>query len=205
MALCDNLISMGIQRNCAERSVAGLEPNAVLVNYEDVDFDAVTWAENSSNIVEDLPLKPGKIGYNIYQEGSQPFSGSTVTITAPTATLAGSVSQTVNIRVLETNPAVCEKLIDKIINGGRFVMVVENKAKGLKDASTPGASAFEVIGLDNGLMLAEGGTRDRYSEETNGGWLIPLTVSGERRSATFLYAGTYADTKTLFDSLTTAE
>lgn len=68
--------------------------------------------------------------------------------------------------VLANDPDVCNDIIDGLANGD-FVVVLENKAKGLNKTENPGDSAFQVYGYYQGLKAAEIGN-DKYSEETEG-------------------------------------
>ena len=106
----------------------------------------------------------------------------------------------VNMVVLANDPDVCNDIIDGLANGD-FVVVLENKAKGLNKTENPGDSAFQVYGYYQGLKAAEIGN-DKYSEETEGGWNISLQETKVPKSALFLYKTSYDATKTLVETLT---
>ena len=106
----------------------------------------------------------------------------------------------VNMVVLANDPDVCNDIIDGLANG-EFVIVLENKAKGLNKTENPGDSAFQVYGYYQGLKAAEIGN-DKYSEETEGGWSISLQETKVPKSALFLYKTSYDATKTLVETLT---
>lgn len=105
-----------------------------------------------------------------------------------------------NMVVLANDPDVCNDIIDGLANGD-FVVVLENKAKGLNKTENPGDSAFQVYGYYQGLKAAEIGN-DKYSEETEGGWNISLQETKVPKSALFLYKTSYDATKTLVETLT---
>ena len=117
-----------------------------------------------------------------------------------TGTYRNTFTNTVNMVVLANDPDVCNDIIDGLANGD-FVVVLENKAKGLNKTENPGDSAFQVYGYYQGLKAAEIGN-DKYSEETEGGWNISLQETKVPKSALFLYKTSYDATKTLVETLT---
>lgn len=199
MGFCDSLISTGITRDCYARVPMGLKPNAWLFNKADLSE-----LDLEGNILSGYTLKAQAKGVRVYQEGAQPFSGSQTTLTAASATMRGSVTHTVNIRILDPNPLISEEFIDSILGGAEMVLFVETKANGdyMNEQGEVGGSYYpiEVIGAENPLRLGDGATRDFYSEETNGGWLIPLTSTGNTRSTIYFDAGTPEETRLKLDT-----
>ena len=102
--------------------------------------------------------------------------------------------------VLANDPDVCNDIIDGLANGD-FVVVLENKAKGLNKTENPGDSAFQVYGYYQGLKAAEIGN-DKYSEETEGDGISLCKKPRFPKSALFLYKTSYDATKTLVETLT---
>jgi hypothetical protein len=198
MANCDVLISLDVQQNCTDRIVAGIEPNGVIINRQDVDMDNVEFDAARKNVISALPIKTGKRGYSIYVPSNTPFNGTQTAFAA--GTNRNTFTNDLAFAIMANDPDVCEKVIDGLANG-EFVVVYENKYKNLNKESTPGDSAFQVVGLRQGLK-ATTLENNKYSEDTEGGWNVVLQETKAPESALFLYAQTLAATRTLFNGLT---
>ena len=190
MSACDGLIKQGLPKgDCAKLPIKGYERRAVLINREDIDFSAVEKSETYANVLTGLGLKTGKTGYEIYQMGSTPYTGSNAALESND--FFKSVTKNLVIAVINNDRDVAGNFVDPLING-EFVAIVERKDKG-----TDNNSAFEILGFHNGLTLtalAEDANGDYY----NGG-LYTLTETGAPVSR--LYQGeTYAAGQTLFES-----
>lgn len=196
--VCDFLLSMDIEASCTDPIVPGLEQEAVIMNRADIDFDAVAYDETRSNVLKNLAMLKGKRGYKIRVLGSTPFSGTSTSFVA--GNYQNTFTNTVQFVVLDNSPDVCKNVIDMLANG-KFVIVLENSYKGLNKASNKGDAAFQVYGFGQGLV-ASAIENDKYSEDTNGGWLVTMQETKASNSGIFLYAGSYAASKTLFDGLT---
>lgn len=194
MSACDGLIKQGLPKgDCAKLPIKGYERRAVLINREDIDFSAVEKSETYANVLTGLGLKTGKTGYEIYQMGSTPYTGSNAALESND--FFKSVTKNLVIAVINNDRDVAGNFVDPLING-EFVAIVERKDKG-----TDNNSAFEILGFHNGLTLtalAEDANGDYY----NGG-LYTLTETGAPVSR--LYLGeTYAAGQALFESFLTA-
>ena len=66
----------------------------------------------------------------------------------------------------------------------------------------PGASAYQIAGLFNGLTLSAGSC-EKYSDDTLSGWAITLKEEKAPRSAMFLNAGSLAATEALIKTMLT--
>lgn len=196
--VCDFLLSMDIEASCTDPIVPGLEQEGVIMNRADIDFDAVTYDESRPNVLKNLTMLKGKRGYKIRVLGNTPFTGTGTSFVA--GNYQNTFTNTVQFVVLDNSPDVCEKVIDMLANG-KFVIVLENSYKGLNKATNKGDAAFQVYGFGQGLV-ASAIENDKYSEDTNGGWLVTMQETKAANSGIFLYAGTYAASKTLFDGLT---
>lgn len=190
MSACDGLIKQGLPKgDCAKLPIKGYERRAVLINREDIDFSAVEKSETYANVLTGLGLKTGKTGYEIYQMGSTPYTGSNAALESND--FYKSVTKNLVIAVINNDRDVAGNFVDPLING-EFVAIVERKDKG-----TDNNSAFEILGFHNGLTLtalAEDANGDYY----NGG-LYTLTETGAPVSR--LYLGeTYAAGQALFES-----
>ena len=191
MSICNGIIKQGIPKgDCANLPAKGYERVAVLINREDIDFNNVTLAEGKKNVLVSLGLLAGKVGDEIHQMGSEPFTGSNAAL--EDNSYYKSVTKNLVIAVINNDRDTYGNFVDPLLNG-EFVAVVERKDKG-KDH----ASAFEVLGYHNGLTLTaldENAYGDYY-----GGGLYTLTETAAPISRMYL-GETYEAGKALFDSL----
>lgn len=191
MSSCNSLIKQGLsQMDCASRPVKGYERRAILINREDVDFNNVELSATHGNVIVSLGLKTGKVGYEVHQMGSSPFTGSSASL--ETNDFYKAVTKTLVIAALENDRDIFGGFVDPLLNG-EFVAVVEHKGKGAENAS-----AFEVLGFHNGLTLTALDT-NVYGDQYGGG-LFTLTETGA--PVTRMYLGeTYEGAQALFESL----
>lgn len=199
MGVCDYLVKKDLALNCDDPITPGLEQEGVIINRRDVDFAASTFNTTRKNVLETLALKTQKKGYKIQVLGSTPYTGTNTALAV--GTYRNTFIHTVAIVVLANDPDVCADIIDGLANG-EFVVVLENKYKGLQKEENPGDSAFQVYGWYNGLKASEI-SNDKYAEETDGGWSISLQETKAPKSALFLFKTDYDTTKTAVDTLTT--
>ena len=170
------------------------------MNRADVDFGAVTFnATRKECDRNSCTEKQVKKGYKVQVFGCNPLYWYQYNL-GNREPIVNTFTNTVNMVVLANDPDVCNDIIDGLANGD-FVVVLENKAKGLNKTENPGDSAFQVYGYYQGLKAAEIGN-DKYSEETEGGWNISLQETKVPKSALFLYKTSYDATKTLVETLT---
>lgn len=185
---CDKLLAMAIAPDCNNPHVGGMEADGVIINRADVDFDACV---REGNIITTLALKSGKKGFEIYQTGNNPFTGSNSAFAA--GTYINKFTHQVNFLVFDHSAECCEKIIDQFANG-QFITILKNKHVG-----ADGKSKYQVYGYESGLRMTEG-THDQYSEDTEGGWAIALQETAPT-SGLFLYNTSIAATDTAFESL----
>lgn len=199
-SVCDFLLSQDIVASCTDPINPGLEQEGVILNREEVDFDSVKFDETLPNAISALTMQKGKKGYRIKVLGNTPFTGTGTSFVA--GNYQNTFTHTVQFVVLDNGPEVCNDVIDNLANG-KFIIVLENTYKGLNKASNKGSAAFQIYGFNNGLV-ASAIENDKYSEDTNGGWLVTMQETRVANSGMFLYAGSYNASKTVFDTLTTA-
>jgi hypothetical protein len=192
MAICDYLISKAISVDCENQSVAGLEPNGLIINRDDIDFSATTFNAQNPNIIETLVLKSGKKAYDIIQQGATPFTG--VASNLNVGTYRNTWTHDVPIAVLGNDPDIAANIIDKLSNG-TFVVILRNVQKG-----TTGNAEYQVYGYAQGLRASEG-VNEKYSEDTDGGWLITLQEQRAPKSAMFFFDTDAATTATAYEAL----
>ena len=192
MAICDYLISKAISVDCENQSVAGLEPNGLIINRDDIDFSATTFNAQNPNIIETLVLKSGKKAYDIIQQGATPFTG--VASNLNVGTYRNTWTHDVPIAVLGNDPDIAANIIDKLSNG-TFVVILRNVQKG-----STGNAEYQVYGYAQGLRASEG-VNEKYSEDTDGGWLITLQEQRAPKSAMFFFNTDSSTTATAYEAL----
>ena len=185
---CDKLLALGISPDCDNPHIGGMEADGVIFNRADVDFDAST---REKNIITNLALKSGKKGFEIFQIGNNPFTGSNSAFVA--GTYINKFTHQVNFLIYDHSAECCEKIIDQLANG-EFVVVLKNKHVGADSKSK-----YQVYGYEAGLKMTEG-SHDQYSEDTNGGWAVALQETAPT-SGIFMYTTSLTATDSAYQSL----
>lgn len=193
--LCETLLSKDIDFACDDVVTKGLERDGIIINRDDIDFSKTTFDATNSNIIKTLVLKSGKKGYMVNQFGNTPFTGAKSDLSI--GTYRNSWTHEIPIAVLANTPDVCENIIDGLANG-TFVLILRNKSKG-----TDGKAEYQVYGYHQGL-IASAGAEEKYSDDTDGGWLMTLQESSAPKSAMFYFNTDSKTTATQYESLLTA-
>jgi hypothetical protein len=145
MADCASLLTANILVDCDNLPIGGLDADLLIVNYDDVDFGALTFDTTTKTLCTNFQLKTGKVGFKV--EGFKQSSGKLYSLVvkenAPNKYNHG-------IRGAVFNPTAAVKQQLQALGNGRFVAVVEQKWKG-EDRE----SAFEILGLDSSLRITE--------------------------------------------------
>lgn len=175
---CDSLIAKAIEANCESPLIRGMEPDAAIINRGDVDFAKSVFSNDNKNVLTTLLLKAKKQGYACVQQGQTPFTGTQTTLT--TGTYHNTFQNQVQLVVLDNGPEVARDVIDGLANGS-FVVILRNLTKGAN-----GEAEYQVYGYFQGLRATEI-TNEKYSEDTNGGWLVTLQETAVPRSALFFF------------------
>lgn len=191
MGLCDSYISRDIAVNCDSMLTRGMEEDGIIINRGHIDF-AKTVFGDKKNIIKTLVLKSGKKGYEVRSAGATPYTGTTTSMVK--GTYKNTWNNTVPIVILDNSPEVCEEIVEGLANG-TFVVILRNKTKGEN-----GNSEFQIYGYHQGLM-AETIENDKYSEETDGGWLATLQETGSPKAAMFLFNTDAETTAAAYESL----
>lgn len=190
--ICDSIISKGIAVSCDSPLVKGLEANAVIINRNDVDFSQSVFDTDNKNILKTLVLKQGKKGFPVVQQGATPFSG--VKTVLATGTYRNTFTHEIPIAILDNSPEVSRDIIDGLANGS-FVLILRNAHKG-----ESGKAEYQVYGYYEGLR-AKSIDNDKYSKDTDGGWLVTLEETSVPKSALFYFNTDAKATETQFKSL----
>lgn len=197
MAVCDYMIKQGISPSCDDPIVQGVEQRGIIMNRDDIDFSAAVFNSTRKNVIETIALKSGKKAYEVLVLGSTPFTGTNTALA--TGTYRNTFTNTVSLVILDNGPDVCENVIDGLANG-EFVVILENKFKGLQKDENPGDPAFQVYGWYQGLRASEM-TNEKYSEDTDGGWAVSLQETRAPKSGVFLFKTDYDTTAAAVESL----
>ena len=197
MGVCDDILKKDISPSCDDPVVQGLEQEGVIMNRADVDFAATLFNSTRKNVIETLAMKTGKKAYKVIVPGKTPLTGTTTALA--TGTYRNSFTNTLALVILANDPDVCADIIDGLANGS-YVVVLENKYKGLQKEENPGDAAFQIFGYYQGLT-ATTIENNKYSEDTEGGWAVTLEEQKAPKSALFLYKTSYEATKTAINTL----
>lgn len=192
--ICDSVISQDLAVDCANPLVRGVEPDGVIMNRGDVDFAKSVMDENNKNIIKTLLLKAGKKAYAVQQQGANPFTGTQTSLVV--GTYRNTFTNEVAIAVLDNGPEVAQNIIDGLANG-TYLLILRNKHKG-----ADGRSEYQVYGYYQGLK-ASAIANEKYSEDTDGGWLVTLQETSVPKSALFYFNTDAATTATQFEALKT--
>ena len=190
--LCNALIAHDIEANCDNLGIKGLEADGKIINRADIDFAATVFDSANDNIIKTLVLKTGKQAYDVAQLGNTPFTGLVQNLNV--GTYINTWTTDIPIAILDNSPSVAKNIIDALSNG-EFVLILKNKARG-----TNGDSKYQVFGYAQGCRTSAG-TRDAYSDDTEGGWLITLQEANHPKSAMFYFNTDEATTDTAYESL----
>ena len=187
---CDEKLTAAISKNCDEKPQAGIEVNVVIINYDDIDFAASTFDGTDDLLLTNLATDSGTQGYFI--EGIKQTQGVSFELVKKEESFDGFKHKFEGV-ILE--PSVENKQrLSELSAGGRFVVVVEKKWKGVDDED-----AFEVLGWNAGMEIE---TVIWNSKEADGIIKFSLaSVDGfEETKMTYnLLETDYATTKTAFD------
>lgn len=192
---CASIISSDINFNCDGLVVRGLEADGLIMNRDDIDFASTTFNSTKKNVIESLVMKSTKKAYEVVQQGATPFTGTQSSLTI--GTYRNTWQHTVSLVVLANEPDVTDKIIDGLANG-TFVVILKNLSAG-----HGGDGKYQVYGYAQGLKASEI-TNEKYSEDTDGGWLVNLQESSAPRSAMFFYDTDDATTEAAYEALKTA-
>lgn len=189
---CDFKLAADLSADCANASVGGMKNHGVIINFDDIDFDALVRDESNRFLIKTLALKTGKKAHRVYVPGKTPFTGTNTALA--TGNYRNKFNRTVNLVILDNGPEVVRDIINPLANG-KFVVVLENKFAGKN-----GKNSFQIYGLEQGLSATALGD-DKYSEDTDGGWSATMEETGAPSPALYLFNDSAATTRTALESL----
>lgn len=185
---CEGIITRGLFKECSNHP-NGFERVGIIMNRGDIDWNAVTIASGTTNVVGTFALNNGATGFKVLQYGTKPFNGTKKSGVSKEAA-PGKMTKTVQFFVPDREPTVDENFIDALLNG-EFVMILETKDKGSRNDA-----AFEFFGFHNGLHFTAI-EQDNYGDYGSG-WLVTMEETEAPASSMYLFKTSYAATKTLF-------
>ena len=172
--ICESLLKADIIVDCDNIVTKGFEEDGIIINRKHVDF-AKTVFGDTKNVIKTLVLKSGMKGYSVACPGATPFTGTKTSLSK--GTYKNKWDSELPIVVLDNGPEVCENVIE-----------------------VDGKSEYQVYGYYQGLS-AETGENDKYSEDTDGGWLITLKETGSPKAAMFYFNTDASTTATQLETL----
>lgn len=196
---CDYVIKADIVPSCKDPMTSGVEQRGIIINRMDIDFGTTAFNATKPNVIETLALKSTKKAYKAVVYGNTPFTGTNSALVV--GTYRNTFTHTVSMVVLDNGPDVCENVIDALASG-EFVVILENRFKGLNKGENAGDCAFQIYGWYQGLKASEI-SNDKYSEETDGGWLVNLQEVKSPKSGLFLFKTDYETTASAVEALLT--
>lgn len=184
MALCEQLIQSNIQSDCNNPMFGGYKPIGWIINKEDIL--SFTTSESGGDFpsegVTAITLKEGAQAYKIQSIGSQPTA---TTQTFVKGTYYNTWTNVVNIALLDHGGHVVQDIITPMASGAKFVVALEHERMASKGENK--MPSIEIFGLDKGLSLQDGASREEYGADLKGGWMLPLEETDAPRPSHFCY------------------
>lgn len=169
MAICGNEINVGVSNSCDNKSIGGLEQDAIiLINRSEIDLATTVVNRNSATGVHNisaLNLVPGAVVF--------PFEGIGSKRVLKASYSKNDGGDTIDTFIHSVDVVVynqCEEslsLLNKFVNGADVVAIVQQKSKGLNNSC-----AFQIYGFHSGLKA---GDFTYNSNENNGVVLLNLS------------------------------
>lgn len=189
MGLCDGIISANIDSACVSPKY-GLERNGVIINWDDVDWDASTIDVSAGTA--DVKLKSQKKGFKISQPTKNPFNGTKTTFTE--GSYDNYFEHEVAFMVLGSGQETAS--VVSSLAGGKFIVILETDEKK--------STGFQVFGVESGLTMASG-SREYWNTEAKGGW--PVVLKESLSQVPYMQYGSfssYTEALTAFNKLLSA-
>jgi hypothetical protein len=189
MSDCGKL-SASIYQDCNNPITGGTKDRLVLMNFADVQ----SYTEDGSNptLITAITLASGTLAYEV--EGKN--NSNLPMFELQRGKYSEGYNHQVSFIAFKTDAAT-KKQFEQMAQG-RMVAIVERNYKG-----SGGNSAFEVYGLDSGLIMSEGKS-DLADADTMGALSIVLKSqeeSLEKHLPRALFLTNYATTKAIVDAL----
>jgi hypothetical protein len=167
-------LTVGIPRNC-QPTAPGVQDEAIIFNWEDIDFSLCTYDASNPMIMTGLVLKgtsPATKGFLI--KGQRMSNVKTATF-APTK-YSPAWTHSFSFIIADNDPVAKKRIVE--ISNGKFVVMYANNYINTSKATTPQDSTYEVIGIGAGLYLTEG---NDTNADANGGWFLKLATASDAK------------------------
>lgn len=185
-------ISSDILIDCLNPLVGGVKDRLVLMNKEDWDAATITKDQDNAQLISNVILASGAIAYQ--------YEGKNNSVEPRQALVKQRYAEVydheVIFKVFKADASTKQQL--ELLAKGKVVAIVENNWKGAS-----GAGAFEVYGEETGLYVQEL-DRTLADADTQGAYNVVLRTSEQAKESHLpatLFAGSYAATKQIVDSL----
>ena len=142
---CEDKLAADILKDCDNKPIGGIEVNAVILNFEDIDKSTSTLDGVNDLIITNLSTFSGTSGFVL--EGIKQVNG--VSFEFVPNEEGFDKYKHLFAGVILSPSAANKKSLANMGSGGRYVVVVEKKFKGADQED-----AFEVLGWDRGLTMA---------------------------------------------------
>lgn len=195
--LCSTLLAKCIASDCANPLYAGVAPEALIANFDDIA--SVTYDTQNPSMVTGITMKTDTVGsetvsrcfYTVQQLGNEPFVDSTTTMTE--GVYGNRVQHEIHLAVVDNGPDVTENVTDKLLNG-RFVLILTNDYR-----HANGDNKYQIYGLNKGLKCTA--MERQFYGENESAYAITLTESGAAKSGLFFYTTDESTTDTAVNAL----
>ena len=148
MALnCSEILSADIQKDCSAKPIGGIEVNAVLIPFDNIDRASSSYDATNNLILTDIATVSGTSGY--FVEGIKQSQGASFELVKKEDSFDAFKHSFAG--VVLTPSADNKKSLSEVASGSKYVVVVEKKWKG----GTTETEAFEVLGWEAGLEIQE--------------------------------------------------
>jgi len=167
-------LTAGIPRNC-QPTTPGIQDEAILFNWDDIDMSACTFDENNPMIMKTLVLKiesPALKGFLI--KGQRMSNVKSYALAA--AKYSPAWTHSFAFIIADNDPVAKQRMVE--LANGKFVVMYANNYVNTAKALTPQDSTYEVAGLAAGLYMAEG---TDTNADANGGLYIKLQTAADAK------------------------
>lgn len=203
-------LSMGVVGiDCNNPLVMGVKPNAILINYDDIDLDPQS-TKIENGVITSIKLKVDRDDAGVenprYGYLAQTLNdGISTNLAFAKGTYYNGWDQNFTLRLFDNTPKV-KKFIDQL-SKSRVAIIVENNHMKFADpydgGEKPGETVYEIYGFYTGLELNEA-TRDSTDTDTKGGYVITCGCDENSKEPTLpitIFKDSLAITKTMVEGL----
>lgn len=192
---CRSLLNKDILFDCSKLDAKGFAVEGVIVNRSEIDYDSFTSVSAGSPDVDNFPMKSGAEGYRIQQPANDPFTGTQIEVNV--GTYFNTFNKTISF-IMFTQES--DDLTADALANGEFVVILRKKK--IATNANPAEYDYLIFGLDCGLKVTEM-TKDFYSDDTHGAWLVTMVEEGAPTAERRLFSTTPGGQETILETLVT--